>query len=287
MAMSVLIEELRYIYSAGIPFARTALDGVSLEVSAGEWVGLVGATGSGKTTLVQHLNGLLKPASGRVIVNGTNIGAMRKIPAAVRAAVGMVFQYPEHQLFESTVYDEIAFGPRNLGLAEDVVSGRVQEAMKSLELDNTFRNRVPFHLSGGEKRRVAIASVLAMCPKVLVLDEPTAGLDPGARNNFINRMRELHREQNITIIWVSHNMDEIAVLADRLVVMKEGRIIKAGPPREVFAAAAEIRAAGLEIPVVTDLAQQLAARGEKIRPDIVTPDEAYNEISRLLRCRHV
>lgn len=288
MAMSILIEKLHHVYSPGTPFAKAALNGVDLEIAAGEWVGIVGATGSGKTTLVQHLNGLLRPTSGRVIVNGTDIGAMRKIPAAVRAAVGMVFQYPEHQLFESTVYDEIAFGPRNLGLSEADVSTRVQEAMKTLELDfNAFRSRVPFHLSGGEKRRVAIAGVLAMRPKVLVLDEPTAGLDPGARKNFIKGMRELHREQNITIIWVSHDMNEIAVLADRLVVMQAGRIIKVGPPRMVFAAAAEILAAGLEIPAVAELARQLAARGENIRTDIVTLDEAFLEISRLLRCRHV
>lgn len=287
MAMSVLIEDLCHVYAPGTPFAKAALDGVNLEIAAGEWIGIVGATGSGKTTLVQHLNGLLRPTTGRVNVGGVNIGAMKKIPAAVRATVGMVFQYPEHQLFESTVYDEIAFGPRNLGLSEDIVSTRIKEAMMLLGLDyDAFRDRVPFHLSGGEKRRVAIAGVLAMRPRLLVLDEPTAGLDPGTRNSFITRMKELHREQNITIIWVSHNMNEIAGLADRLVVMQEGRIIKIGPPREVFAVTTEIRAAGLEIPAVTDLAQQLKARGEDIRSDLVTQDEAFSEISRLLRCRH-
>lgn len=285
--MSVLIEDLCHVYAPGTPFAKAALDGVNLEIAAGEWIGIVGATGSGKTTLVQHLNGLLRPTTGRVNVGGVNIGAMKKIPAAVRATVGMVFQYPEHQLFESTVYDEIAFGPRNLGLSEDIVSTRIKEAMMLLGLDyDAFRDRVPFHLSGGEKRRVAIAGVLAMRPRLLVLDEPTAGLDPGTRNSFITRMKELHREQNITIIWVSHNMNEIAGLADRLVVMQEGRIIKIGPPREVFAVTTEIRAAGLEIPAVTDLAQQLKARGEDIRSDLVTQDEAFSEISRLLRCRH-
>lgn len=285
--MSVLIEDLRYVYAPGTPFAKTALDGVNLEIPDREWVGIAGATGSGKTTLIQHLNGLLRPTAGRVVVNGTDFGALKKVPVAVRAAVGMVFQYPEHQLFESSVYDEIAFGPRNLGLSEEVVAARVREAMELLELDyRSFKNRVPFHLSGGERRRVAIAGVLAMRPQLLVLDEPTAGMDPGARKSFINRMRQLHREQNITIIWVSHNMNEIAGLVDRLVVMQDGRIIKTGPPRQVFAAAAEIRAAGLEIPAVTDLAQKLAARGEKISPDLVDQDEAFDEISRLLRCRH-
>lgn len=285
--MSVLIEDLCHIYAPGTPFAKRALDRVCLEIAAGEWIGIVGATGSGKTTLIHHLNGLLQPTSGRVMVNGTNIGAMRKIPAAVRATVGMVFQYPEHQLFESTVYDEVAFGPRNLGLSEDVVSMRVKDSLTLLGLDfEAFRNRVPFHLSGGEKRRVAIAGVLAMRPKLLVLDEPTAGLDPGMRNSFITTMKELHRDQNITIVWVSHNMNEIAGLVDRLVVMEEGRIIKSGPPGEVFTAVAELRAAGLEIPAVTDLARKLKARGENIRPDLVTADEAFCEISRLLRCRH-
>ncbi|MFZ5641717.1 MAG: energy-coupling factor transporter ATPase [Bacillota bacterium] len=285
--MSVLIEDLRYVYAPGTPFAKTALDGVNLEIPDREWVGIAGATGSGKTTLIQHLNGLLRQTAGTVVVNGTDFGALKKIPVAVRAAVGMVFQYPEHQLFESSVYDEIAFGPRNLGLSEEVVAARVREAMELLELDyRSFKNRVPFHLSGGERRRVAIAGVLAMRPQLLVLDEPTAGMDPGARKSFINRMRQLHREQNITIIWVSHNMNEIAGLVDRLVVMQDGRIIKTGPPRQVFAAAAEIRAAGLEIPAVTDLAQKLAARGEKISPDLVDQDEAFDEISRLLRCRH-
>lgn len=285
--MSVLIEDLHYVYAPGTPFAKTALDGVNLEIPDREWVGIAGATGSGKTTLIQHLNGLLRPTAGRAVVNGTDFGALKKIPVAVRAAVGMVFQYPEHQLFESSVYDEIAFGPRNLGLSEEVVAARVREAMELLELDyRSFKNRVPFHLSGGERRRLAIAGVLAMRPQLLVLDEPTAGMDPGARKSFINRMRQLHREQNITIIWVSHNMNEIAGLVDRLVVMQDGRIIKTGPPRQVFAAAAEIRAAGLEIPAVTDLAQKLAARGEKISPDLVDQDEAFDEISRLLRCRH-
>jgi energy-coupling factor transport system ATP-binding protein len=285
--MSVLIEDLRYVYAPGTPFAKTALDGINLEISDKEWVGIAGATGSGKTTLIQHLNGLLRPTAGSVVVNGTDFGALKKIPVAVRATVGMVFQYPEHQLFESSVYDEIAFGPRNLGLSEEVVAARVREVMELLDLDYTsFRNRVPFHLSGGEKRRVAIAGVLSMRPQLLVLDEPTAGMDPGARKSFVQRMRRLYREQHITIIWVSHNMDEIAGLVDRLVVMRDGRITKTGPPRQVFAAAAEIRAAGLEIPAVTDLAQKLAARGEKISPDLVDQDEAFDEISRLLRCRH-
>jgi len=287
MAMSVLIENLSHVYAPGTPFAKTALAQVNLEIAEGQWLGVVGATGSGKSTLVQHLNGLLRPTSGRVIVNGTDIGAMKRVPPDVRTAVGMVFQYPEHQLFESTVFAEIAFGPRNLGLPEDVVLLRVQEAMNLMGLDfGGFSNRVPFHLSSGEKRRVAIAGVLAMRPDLLVLDEPTAGLDPEARKNFIAGMKELHREKNLTIVWVTHNMNEIAGLADRIVVMQEGRVVKTGPPREVFAAAAEIRAAGLEIPAVTNLARQLAERGEEVRPDLVTLDEACGEISRLLRRRH-
>lgn len=288
MVMSILIADLSHVYSPGTPFARIALADINLEIAGGEWVGLVGATGSGKSTLVQHLNGLLKPTSGRVEVNGINISALRKIPVEVRTIVGMVFQYPEHQLFESTVFDEIAFGPRNLGLLEEAVAVRVKEAMTVMGLDYTgFKSRVPFHLSGGEKRRVAIAGVLAMHPKVLVLDEPTAGLDPGARKNFITRMQELHREQNLTIIWVTHNMNEIAGLASRLVILQEGRVARDGSPREVFAAEDEILAAGLEIPAVTVLARELAARGEKLRPDLVTMAEACGEIGRLLRCRHV
>lgn len=286
MAMSILIENLSHVYAAGTTYARTALQEVNLQVADGEWIGIVGATGSGKSTLIQHLNGLLRPTTGRVVVNGVDIGAMKRIPVALRTAIGMVFQYPEHQLFEATVFDEIAFGPRNQGLTEDAAVIRVQEAMLLLGLDyHSFRQRIPFHLSGGEKRRVAIASVLSMRPQLLVLDEPTAGLDPGTRKNLLARMRELHREQNLTIVWVTHNINEIAGLADRLVVMQEGRIIKNGPPREVFMGVADIEAAGLEIPAYTKLAQQLAARGEKVRPDIVGLDEALVEIGRLLRCR--
>ena len=283
--MSVIVKNLTYIYDEGMPFASKAIDDISFEIKDNDFVGLIGHTGSGKSTLIQHLNGLLKPSSGEIIVNGFNITDKDLNLTEIRKRVGIVFQYPEYQLFEETVEKDIAFGPGNLGLDEEEISKRVRKSMEAVGLDyETYKS--PFDLSGGQKRRVAIAGVIAMNPEVLILDEPTAGLDPGGRDEIFNLIKKLHRDNNITIILSSHSMDDMAKLAQTIIVMNHGKIEFMGTPREVFTSHADkLREIGLDVPQVLELATKLRNKGFDIRPDVLTVEEIKDEILKVMRGR--
>lgn len=285
--MSVIVKNLTHIYDEGMPFASKALDDISFEIKDNDFVGLIGHTGSGKSTLIQHLNGLLKPSSGQIIVNGFNITDKDLNLTEIRKRVGIVFQYPEYQLFEETVEKDIAFGPGNLGLDEAEISKRVKNSMEAVGLDyETYKDKSPFDLSGGQKRRVAIAGVIAMNPEVLILDEPTAGLDPGGRDEIFNLIKKLHRDNNITIILSSHSMDDMAKLAQTIIVMNHGKIEFMGTPRAVFTSHADkLREIGLDVPQVLELATKLRQKGFDIRPDILTVEEVKDEILKVMRGR--
>ena len=285
--MSVIVKNLTHIYDEGMPFASKALDDISFEIKDNDFVGLIGHTGSGKSTLIQHLNGLLKPSSGQIIVNGFNITDKDLNLTEIRKRVGIVFQYPEYQLFEENVEKDIAFGPGNLGLDEAEISKRVKNSMEAVGLDyETYKDKSPFDLSGGQKRRVAIAGVIAMNPEVLILDEPTAGLDPGGRDEIFNLIKKLHRDNNITIILSSHSMDDMAKLAQTIIVMNHGKIEFMGTPREVFTShAARLREIGLDVPQVLELATKLRNKGFDIRPDVLTVEEIKDEILKVMRGR--
>lgn len=276
--MAIVVEDLHHVYLEGTRDAVRAVDGVSLTIEDGAFVGLIGPTGSGKSTLVQHLNGLLRPTSGRVLVDGQDIWNGKLPLREVRRRVGLVFQFPEHQLFEETVFDDVAFGPRNLGLDPGAVRERVEEALRTVGLDpGEFGPRPPFALSGGQMRRVAIAGVLAMRPRTLVLDEPASGLDPSGRRELFEYLRAINAA-GTAVVLVSHNMDDVARLAERVVVMDRGRVVLEGPTRQVFADAERLRALGLDAPPVTRLAQALYAAGCPVPPDLVTVDEAAEAI---------
>lgn len=282
--MSLIIKNLYHTYQVGTPYETHALQDINLEIKEGEFIGLIGHTGSGKSTLVQHLNGLLKPSKGEIIVDGINIGKKGSKLKAIRQKVGLVFQYPEHQLFEETVLKDVSFGPTNLGLTEDEIAKRVRKALEMVNLDyDQIKEQSPFNLSGGQKRRVAIAGVLAMEPKYLVLDEPTAGLDPRGRDEILEQIKYLHEKLKITIILVSHSMDDVAKLADRLVVMHNGQIELMGPPIEVFQKPEKLKEIGLGIPTVTALLHNLKAKGLAVRTDIINLVEAKDEIIGALR----
>ena len=285
--MSVIVKNLTYIYDEGMPFASKAIDDISFEIKDNDFVGLIGHTGSGKSTLIQHLNGLLKPSSGEIIVNGFNITDKDLNLTEIRKRVGIVFQYPEYQLFEETVEKDIAFGPGNLGLDEEEISKRVRKSMEAVGLDyETYKDKSPFDLSGGQKRRVAIAGVIAMNPEVHILDEPTAGLDPGGRDEIFNLIKKLHRDNNITIILSSHSMDDMAKLAQTIIVMNHGKIEFMGTPREVFTSHADrLREIGLDVPQVLELATKLRNKGFDIRPDVLTVEEIKDEILKVMRGR--
>lgn len=269
----IQIEHLTHTYGIGTPFQRSAVDDISFSVEDGEFLGIIGHTGSGKSTLIQHFNGLLKPTSGRVLLDGTDIWAEPKKIRNVRFQVGLVFQYPEYQLFEETVYKDIAFGPANMGRTGEELDHCVREAAKLVELKEEILQKSPFELSGGQKRRVALAGVLAMGPRVLVLDEPTAGLDPAGRENLMANIRDFHRNRGGTIILVSHSMDEIAQNVDRILVLKSSRILMSGAPREVFSRADELIFAGLDVPQITRVAMALRDRGLAIDPAVYTVEE--------------
>ena len=285
--MSVIVKNLTYIYDEGMPFASKALDNISFEIKDNDFVGLIGHTGSGKSTLIQHLNGLLKPSSGEIFINGFNITDKDLNLTEVRKRVGIVFQYPEYQLFEETVEKDIAFGPGNLGLEEDEIADRVKKSMEAVGLDyEQYKDKSPFDLSGGQKRRVAIAGVIAMNPEVLILDEPTAGLDPGGRDEIFNLIKKLHRDNNITIILSSHSMDDMAKLAKTIIVMNHGKIEFMGTPREVFNSHADrLREIGLDVPQVLELANKLRDKGFDIRTDVLTVEEIKEEILKVMRGR--
>ena len=282
--MPIQVEHLTHTYMTDSPFAATALEDVSLTIEDGELIGLLGHTGSGKTTLVQHLNGLLKPTSGRVVVDGLNITEKGVSLLEVRRRVGLVFQYPEYQLFEETVARDVAFGPRNLGLSEQEVDQRVRFALREVGLAyDEIAQRSPFELSGGQMRRVAIAGVLAMRPGTLILDEPTAGLDPAGRRSILGMIRELHAAGGLTVVMVSHNMDDISSLATRLVVMSRGRMVLTGTPREVFQHRELLSSIGLGIPQAAELTQQLIAEGYPLPADLYTPEEVAEALLKLPR----
>lgn len=282
--MIIDIKELNYIYSPNTPFEKRALNNINLEINEGDFIGLIGHTGSGKSTLVQHLNGLMKPTSGSIIVDGVNIVEKGASLREVRQKVGLVFQYPEHQLFEESIYKDIAFGPKNLGLKDEEIDIRVRNAMESVGLDfESLKDRSPFELSGGQKRRVAIAGVIAMKPKVLVLDEPTAGLDPNGRDEVLNEIRDLYEKEGITIILVSHSMEDVARLVNRILVMDKGNIVMDDATREVFKRAPELEEIGLGIPQITSFMRNFKAKGNNVRDDILTVEEAKIEIMNFLR----
>lgn len=283
--MIIKLENVNHIYSPNTPFEKKALDDVSLCINDGDFVGLIGHTGSGKSTLVQHLNGLLKPTSGKIIVDGRDITSKDTDLKEIRQKVGLVFQYPEHQLFEETIYKDIAFGPKNLGLKEEEVEERVKKAMGLVGLDyERFKDRSPFELSGGQKRRVAIAGVLAMKPKVLIMDEPTAGLDPRGRDEILGRLELLHKE-GITIILVSHSMEDIAKLVNRIVVMHKGKVAMEGETREIFKQAEKLVQLGLGIPQITSFMREYRKRGNQVKDIVLTVEEAKDEIINFLRRR--
>ncbi|MGM9550511.1 MAG: energy-coupling factor transporter ATPase [Faecousia sp.] len=274
------IKNLNYIYSAGTPFEHKALDNVSFSVSRGEFVGIIGHTGSGKSTLMQQLNGLLKPTSGTVMLGGQDIWSDKKLTRQARFRVGLVFQYPEYQLFEETVYKDIAFGPKNMGLSPEEVDRRVREAAGFVGLTEQQLEVSPFDLSGGQKRRVAIAGVIAMEPEVLILDEPTAGLDPVGRAGILGNIEAYRRAKNATIMMVSHSMEDVARLTDRLLVMNGSKLVMDAPPAEVFTHAEEMVEMGLNIPQVTQVFLELQKLGLDVK-NVYTIDQAVSEIKRL------
>ncbi len=268
-------EALSYVYQRGTPLETTALSDVSLAIDAGEVVGIIGATGSGKSTLVQHFNALLRPTSGRVYLDDVDINAREVDRRRVRQQIGLLFQYPEHQLFEETVTADVAFGPRNLGLEGEALEARVRGALARVGLDpDRFGPRSPFALSNGEMRRVAIAGLLAMEPRMLILDEPTAGLDPVSREELLVHITRLHEERGTTIVLITHSMDAVARLCRRLIVMDRGRVAADGPVRTVFSDPARLAALGLGLPQVTRVAHRLWTQGLAVRPDVLTVEEA-------------
>ena len=272
------VKDLNYIYSVGTPFEHKALENVNFTLNRGEFVGVIGHTGSGKSTLMQQLNGLLKPTSGEVILDGQNIWSDKKLTRQARFRVGLVFQYPEYQLFEETVYKDIAFGPTNQGKTGDELDRCVREAARLVGIRDDQLDKSPFELSGGQKRRVALAGVLAMEPEVLVLDEPTAGLDPAGRENLMANIRDYHRNKHKTIILVSHSMDEIAQNVDRILVLKSAHVLMSGTPAEVFARADELLTAGLDVPQVTRIAMALKERGLDIDPAVYTVEALEQQL---------
>ena len=282
--MSIRVENLVHIYDKGMPTEQLALDNISFDAEDGQMVGIIGHTGSGKSTLLQHLNGLLKPESGRIVIGDTDITQPGVSMVQIRKKIGLVFQYPEYQLFEETVAKDVAFGPGNLGLSQEEIDERVREAIGLVGLDyESIKDRSPFELSGGQKRRVAIAGVVAMRPEVLILDEPTAGLDPKAHKDVLAMVEEVHRRTGNITILVSHNMADIARLCDKVIVIDSGRLVTAGTPYEVFSKKEELRAVGLELPPVTQFTETLREKGIDLEDTILDIDTAAEQIAAYLK----
>jgi energy-coupling factor transport system ATP-binding protein len=287
-AASVVIrcDRLSHVYQRGTPFETAAVDDVSLEIRAGEAVGIIGATGSGKSTLVQHFNALLRPTQGRVYLDDVDIHAREVDRRRVRQQIALLFQYPEQQLFEETVAADVAFGPRNLGLGEDEIHRRVEQALRQVGLDPArFGPRSPFTLSNGEMRRTAIAGLLAMQPRMLILDEPTAGLDPAGRREILGHVARLRREAGLTLVLITHSMDAVAALCDRVVVLDHGRLVDDGPVRTVFSDAPKLASLGLDVPQASRCVHRLREAGWAVRRDVLTVDEACAAILEALRRR--
>ena len=281
--MPIVIEHVNYVYMSGGPYETKALDDVNLTIADGEFVGLIGHTGSGKSTLVQHLNGLLLPTSGKIFVDGLDVADKNTDRRAIRRRVGLVFQYPENQLFEETVEKDIAFGPKNLGLDEAEIARRVKDAMRKVALDyESLHERSVFELSGGQMRRVAIAGVLAMEPQVLVLDEPCAGLDPRGREEILGLIRSLHKESGTTIVMVSHSMDDVASLAERVIVMNHGKVAMDGAPRDIFSRGDALREMGLDVPQAVLLADKLRARGFDVPQGVYRVEEIKSVVEGII-----
>lgn len=274
MTPVIKTEKLRHVYSKGTPFEHVALDNIDLEIQPGEVLGVIGHTGSGKSTLIQHLNGLLRPDSGKVFFEGKDVNSSKAFSHSVRFNVGLVFQYPEYQLFEDTVYNDIAFGPKNMGLSEDEIKRRVLESAEIVGLKEEDLDKSPFELSGGQKRRAALAGVLSMEPEVLVLDEPMAGLDPEGRRAIMSYVKAYHEKHGTTVLFVTHSMEDAALHAGRLIVMSEGSILMQGTPSEIFERAEELRKSGLSTPQVTDLFTELRRRGIDLPQSVYTVSQA-------------
>ncbi len=280
--MPIEVVHLTHCYSEGSALRTVALNDVSFRIEDGEFIGIIGHTGSGKSTLVQHLNGLLRPTSGQVLIDGEDLNGEHVNRRALRQRIGLVFQYPEYQLFEETVAKDIAFGPKNQGLSAEQIAERVRYAMDCVHLDyDKYAERSPFELSGGQMRRVAIAGVLAMKPSVLILDEPTAGLDPRGRDKILTMLEELHAREHVTILMVSHSMDDMARLATRLIVMSDGKIAAEGTPREIFAQEAMMTSIGLDVPDAARLCARLRAKGYDLPADLFRPEELKEHLLRL------
>lgn len=278
------IKNLTHIYSEGLPFEKKAIDDINLKIEENEFIGLIGHTGSGKSTFIQHLNGLLKPSSGEIIVDGMKVDKSSSNLTELRKKIGLVFQYPEYQLFEETIERDIAFGPGNLDLSEEEVLRRVRSSMDSVGLDyETYKDKSPFELSGGLKRRVAIAGVLAMEPKVLILDEPTAGLDPRGRDEILSEIKSIHEKRKITVILVSHSMEDVAKIAERIIVMDKGKVFLDSNPREIFRNEDKLLSVGLGIPQITSLMRALKKKGLDINEDSITVEEAKESLIKYLR----
>lgn len=282
--MSIKIENLSHIYMPKTPFEKIALNNLNCEIKDGEFIALIGHTGSGKSTFIQHLNGLLRPTSGKIIVDGVDISDKKVKLSDIRKKVGLVFQYPEYQLFEESIEKDIEYGPRNLGISEEEISERVRKSMAMVGLDyETYKDKSPFDLSGGQKRRVAIAGVIAMEPKTLILDEPTAGLDPKGREDILAQIRILHKEYGMTIIMVSHSMEDVAKIADRVIVMNGGEIVLDGEIAEVFKEVEILENIGLAVPQVTYLVKELRKKGFDISEEIFTISQAKEALLNIIR----
>lgn len=276
--MSIILDKVDYVYSKGTAYEKKALNQISLKIEDGELIGVIGHTGSGKSTLIQHLNGLLRADSGGIYYNGRDIYEEDYDRKELRSKVGLVFQYPEHQLFETTVFADVCFGPKNLGLSRKESELRAFGALRGAGLPEEYWYRSPFELSGGQKRRAAIAGVLAMRPEVLILDEPTAGLDPLGRDEILHQIVSMHQELNMTILLVSHSMEDVAEYVNRILVMNQGSILLDGAPKEVFRYRRELEKAGLSVPRVTELMQELRDRGIPVSPEVTTRKEAKEAI---------
>ena len=281
--MSIKINHLTQIYGQGTAFEKKALDDINLEIQDGEFIGLIGHTGPGKSTLIQHLNALLVPTSGEVLLNGENIYADKSKLKSIRQRVGLVFQYPEHQLFEMTVYKDVAYGPGNLGLSQEEIDKRVRSAFETVGLGEDIYDKSPFELSGGQKRRAAIAGVLAMEPEVLILDEPTAGLDPKGRDEILDAVKKMHDMRKITVILVSHSMEDVAKLVDRIIVLSKGKTAIVGTPKEVFSQREKLESIGLAAPQISYVFSELYQKGYDVPTDIYTVSDATDVLYKFLK----
>ena len=282
--MDINFKNVSFVYGEKTPFEKLALDNIDLTIKKGEFVGIIGHTGSGKSTLIQHFNGILKPTSGDVFIGDMNTKDKELAKSGLRYKIGLVFQYPEYQLFEETIEKDIAFGPKNMGLSEEEVTERVKEAMEIVGLDyEAKKDKSPFEISGGQKRRVAIAGILAMKPDILILDEPTAGLDPKGRDEFSFQIKRLYEKNNITIVLISHSMEDVAKLVNRIIIMKNGHIHLDKSTKEAFSDVDDLKRVGLNVPQITELMDILRKKGHHFSKNILTVDEAFNEIKRELR----